>query len=419
MSVFLISFCRWQNDPLCDGPFPKTFNEVKRTLENCRKQKYGKPPTNCEEILREFQREEIFESLGRSRHKERGVFFNTVQIGADFENCIFSSAKSIALIEENIDIKDRFFVMDATFRVTPRGKFKQLLILHAKLGKKTFPIVYALMSRKTTEAYFNILKYVDEELLPLSGSGIIIDFEKAERQAISKLKTGIKIFGCFFHFCQALRRKLASMGQLFELVRNQEKVKNIFSQFQCLALLPAAEIEDSFKKLAKKALKETILFANFIDYFDREWIKIVTPKHFSVFMKGTRTTGSAETFNGQINQRFKTHGNFYHFCEALQMEEVVIATELENYINGSIQKQKLPKYYRMRNKFIRENSIMLQNGEISTSIFLATMANRKSHVLYDDQDISLNEVEVEIAQESTELYGGNDQWKKPICRILT
>lgn len=396
-------FHSWQNDPLCDGPFPKTFDEVKRTLENCRKQKYGKAPTNCEEILREFQRQEIFTSLGHSLHKDRGVLFNTVQKGSTFENCIFSSAKSIALIKDNVDTKDRFFAMDATFRVTPRGKFKQLLIIHARFGKKFFPIVYALMSRKTTEAYFNILKYVHEKLIPIRGAGIIIDFEKAERLAIERLKTGIKIFGCWFHFCQSLRRKLATMGELFEVVRNEEKVKTIFSQFQCLALLPAAEIEKCFRELAKKALKETTLFAEFIDYFDREWIKIVKPKHFSIFMLGTRTTGSAETFNGQINQRFKTHGNFFHFCEALQKEELVIATQLENFVTGSIQQQKQPKFYKKRNELIRKFSLMLQNGEIAPSLFLITMANRKNKVVFADEEISLNEIVVE-----TQAYGGDE-----------
>lgn len=388
-------FFRWQKDALCDGPFPKTFEEVKRTLENCRKQKYGKAPTNCREIEREFAKANIFESLGISRHQERGIFFNTVQIGDGFENCIFSSSKSISLIKDNVDTKDRFFLMDATFRVTPRGIFNQLLIIHTQFGKKTFPIIYALMSRKSTNAYLSVLKYVHENLIPIAGAGIIIDFEKAERLAISKLNSGITILGCWFHFCQALRRKLASMGELFELVRKDERAKTIFSQFQCLPLLPSAVIEETFKELAKKALRVSTLFATFIDYFDREWIKIVKPKHFSVFMRGTRTTGPAESFNGQINQRFKTHGNFYHFCETMQKEEVVIAQQLENYIEGSIQRGKQPKYLKKRNKTIKKFSRMLQDREVTPSQFLTTMANRKNHILYADEDVSLTSAETD------------------------
>lgn len=98
------------------------------------------------------------------------------------------------------------------------------------------------------------------------------------------------------------------MGELFELVRTDDIAMTIFRQFQCLALLPADKIEITFKDLAKKTLKVSPLFSNFIDYFNREWIKIVKPIHFSVFMRGTRTTGSAESYNHQVNQRFKTHG---------------------------------------------------------------------------------------------------------------
>lgn len=403
-----LNFLRWQTDPLCDSAFPKSFDEVKRTLNNCRRLKFGNPPRNCEEIQREFQKEELFENLGRSKQRFHGVLFNTVQITDRYENCIFSSPFALELIKENIsNVKDRFFVMDATFRVTPQGNFQQLLIIHAFIGKKSFPIVYALMSRKTKEAYFNLLKYVHEELIELNESGIIIDFEKAERGAISELQMGIRIFGCWFHFCQALRRKIASMQELFQLVRTDGMAKHLFLKFQCLALLPSDMIEDAFKELAKRALRDFALFAPFVDYFDREWIKIVTPHHFSVFMRGLRTTGHAETYNCRINQRFKTHGNFFRFCESLQDEEVVIVNHLEGYFQGTIQYEKLPKFYKKRNKLIRKYSLMLQNKEISVQQFLTTMANKKNNVLYADEDISIEEEEVKM-NEDVELFGGLD-----------
>lgn len=186
------------------------------------------------------------------------------------------------------------------------------------------------MSRKTTDAYFNLLQYVHKYLVAIVGAGIIIDFEKAERLAIKKLKTNITIYGCWFHFCQALRRNLAKMGILYELVRRDENARIIFKPFECLALLPDDVIEATFEKLAKKALKISPLFASFIDYFDRERIKIVKPQHFSVF----------KSFNNQVNHRFKTHGNFFHFCEMLQKEELVIAQQLENYVEGTVQRER-------------------------------------------------------------------------------
>lgn len=56
---------------------------------------------------------------------------------------------------------------------------------------------------------------------------------------------------------------------------------------------------------------------------------------------------------------------------------------------------------------IKNYSLMLKNGEISVGVFLATMANRKNNIVYADEIISLNEREVQLAQES-ESYGGHD-----------
>lgn len=105
-------------------------------MENCGRKKYGKAPTDGNEIRKEFEKPEIFELLGRSLHHERGDFFNVMQIKKDHENCILSSAKSISLILENVREEDRFFLLDGTFRVTPRGHFQQVLILHFQFGIK-------------------------------------------------------------------------------------------------------------------------------------------------------------------------------------------------------------------------------------------------------------------------------------------
>lgn len=127
----------WQKDPMCKGSeYPRTFDEFKKTLSNIRKKKYGKSPTNGREILLEFQKENVREEYGFSLLQDRGPFFNDVIITDRFENCIFSSSKSIALILENTLEKDRFFIVDGTFRITAKGVWQQTLILHINFGIK-------------------------------------------------------------------------------------------------------------------------------------------------------------------------------------------------------------------------------------------------------------------------------------------
>lgn len=263
------------------------------------------------------------------------------------------------------------------------------------------------MSRRTTEAYFNALYYINDKLISLKGISIIIDFERAMRLALIQLGIVKDILGCWFHSCQAIRRRMASMVELFKLVRSKQNVYSIFRQFQCLALLPPEKIEGAFLELSREALKVTPLFADFIDYFNREWIGIVKPVHFSVFMRGTRTTAGAEASNGQINKRFKANGTFFHFCESMQNEEVVIAQQLENDLDGTIQRENQTPFYKRRNKLINKYSIQLKNGDIEPMHLLRIMANHKNNILYGESDTSQNAAEVRISVE-TELYGGSD-----------
>lgn len=109
---------------------------MRRTMEDWRKAKYGKAPKNAKEIADVFKKTDIFETLGKSLYRGRGTFYNCSQITENYENCIFSSPRSIQLIKENVDEKDRFFFMDATFSITPRGSFQQVLIIYAQFGPK-------------------------------------------------------------------------------------------------------------------------------------------------------------------------------------------------------------------------------------------------------------------------------------------
>lgn len=282
---------------------------------------------------------------------------------------------------------------------------------------QTYPIVYALMRKRTIEAYLSVLEYIHNNIIPIRGKGFIIDFEKAMRQALRRVAPNIPILGCWFHMCQALRRKLASIKELFELVRSDSECKEHFRRFQCLALLPEKDITPIFIRLSREALTKSTLFGAFVDYFHNEWISRVTPKFFSVFEQDTRTTGSAENFNCKSNKSFRTHGNFYSFCETLQREELATSTELEHDLN-TVVRVRQTKYYKERNKLIKEHSAQLKSGEISPYTFLKIMANIKNKVLYSDKSISIEDVEVEYAV-NTELEDYNCNFEDdeflPLC----
>lgn len=147
IALFLISDAflflllqRWEADPLCDGRFPKNYDECKKNLYNIRKNRYGRAPTNGNEVIAEFKKEFICNHLGYSLAKNPAPFFNDVIVENGFENCFFSSANSIELVLSNIPESQRFFIVDGTFQITPKGVWQQVLMLHINFGVKVSQI---------------------------------------------------------------------------------------------------------------------------------------------------------------------------------------------------------------------------------------------------------------------------------------
>lgn len=128
---------RWQNDSLCNGkPYPKVFDEIRKTLGEIKNRRFGKAPVNGKQVIEEFKKPTVMDAFGYSQLQDHGRIFNDVIISERFEYCVFSSAKSIALILENTEESERVFILDGTFRITPKGIWEQTLILQINFGIK-------------------------------------------------------------------------------------------------------------------------------------------------------------------------------------------------------------------------------------------------------------------------------------------
>lgn len=240
------------------------------------------------------------------------------------------------------------------------------------------------MTRKTQAAYEHALRYVHENVFSLQCGAMITDYECAMRQAIRKVVPNIKLLGCWFHYAQAIRRKVASISDLFDLIRTTEKARDIYYKIICLALLPHDRIERAFNEIALEALQLSKAFTPLIKYFQKQWLERVGPKNFSVFLEETRTTCSAEGYNGKLGKNFKTHPNFLEFIELLQWEELNKSNELEKHINGTLQIQPKKKY-RERAAMIREESTKFTiPNKTNSHLFLNRMTNLRNNIFPSD-----------------------------------
>lgn len=265
------------------------------------------------------------------------------------------------------------------------------------------------MTRRTICAYAAALSFVNQKLIELDGLGIIIDFENAMRLALKIVCPNLPIYGCLFHYMQALQRKIKSIPSLFQLIRTNPDAKFLFRKFQALALLPANLIKDCFVYLLRETL-ETFQFkefAPFLDYFKTQWLKRVKPVHFSVYNLETRTTGAAEAFNCKVNKSFRTHGDFFNFVEALQKEETVKADQFSRDINGILQPDRRKMFFKKRAQLISKYWKQLEKKIITPKHFLSIMANLNNEILCDEKLMFTDEIDLKLSNENI-LIDGDD-----------
>ena len=103
--------------------------------------------------------------------------------------------------------------IDATFTVVPNPFYQCLVVMIFEETLQIYiPILYILMTNKSKKMYRNALEWV----FKLSGRRInpktvTCDFKQALMNAVAGIFLFSKIIGCFFHWKQAICRKLASL----------------------------------------------------------------------------------------------------------------------------------------------------------------------------------------------------------------
>jgi len=90
----------------------------------------------------------------------------------------------------------RLVYVDATFRVVP-SLFYQLFTVFVQYSDHSFPVMYALMTRKTTALYRGVFNKLHELLPEFQPSQVIADFEEAPATAIrSVFGNAVTVSGC-------------------------------------------------------------------------------------------------------------------------------------------------------------------------------------------------------------------------------
>lgn len=153
------------------------------------------------------------------------------------------------------------------------------------------------MTRKTEVAYTHLFRKIDNSIFKLEPASIMSDFERALRNAIRTVYSNCQLNGCWFHYCQAIRRKCLSIRGFNIKLDADEGAKKLFHKFLAIPLVRIDLINVAVTHLVAESIQFGPEFAVFVDYFERQWMRIETPESFCIFMETSRTNNLVESHN--------------------------------------------------------------------------------------------------------------------------
>ena len=176
----------------------------------------------------------------------------------------------------------------------------------------------------------------------------MLDFELALRNALKSVFVGIHLQGCWFHYCQAIWRRVHHLkldGEYPHKAHGGKYIKRIMS----LALMNAngSMIESMFEMLqhnyrSKDRHHLTIpvqkAFDELFAYVAKQWIynpKLPTSE-LSVFDTPVRTNNEVENWNGQLwNTVNRNPQSFYKLLKVLKKVSVSSRQEVRSKLRNS------------------------------------------------------------------------------------
>lgn len=212
-------------------------------------------PKTAADIVAAYQNQNILSNYGMAVAAggvEASLFYRKTYSEAQFAYCIFASQYIADRVAE-LEPARRHFFMDATFRVVPYGDFSQLLVIHASFFEKTIPFIYVLMTRKTEATYTHLFKCIEAEILALNAFSFMTDYEVAMRNALGIVYFDAKLFSCWFHFCQSVKRHGSQIDGFMLAARSNTKSAKLYYELLCLPLLPPEHIMNVFSGSEKHA----------------------------------------------------------------------------------------------------------------------------------------------------------------------
>ena len=133
--------------------------------------------------------------------------------------------------------------------------------LNNRTRTEAFPLVYSVLSSKTTTIYQTFLAQLAHVTPP---STIIMDFEKSAINAFSDAFPTSQIRGCFFHLTQNIYRQFQKLG-LQQRYQEDQQLAHQVKLLSSLAFVPCRDVIKRFCQVLKMLPPELQPLAEYFD----------------------------------------------------------------------------------------------------------------------------------------------------------
>lgn len=251
-----------------------TKGEVKKITEDFKQKNYSGFPDEIVNITIELN--------GRVTH--RYLFYYTL---FPSNLMIFASDYQINFLKNS-----SYMFVDGTFKIPSEYKNGQLFnfVVLDNQSKVFVPVIHVLMKKREKSDYDEMFSLLKNKIDFSSIKLIHSDFEVGLQKSLSENFIDAKIAGCFFHYCQALKRYIK------KLYIENTSTKLLFEIFKNFPFINEFNNKIIFEALVNEKVPKLNFF---LAYYQKTWLDNKFINNLNLDFK---TNNPVESFHSELSR---------------------------------------------------------------------------------------------------------------------
>lgn len=196
-------------------------------------------------------------------------------------NRIFYSNSAAELMEQSEE-----YHIDGTFKYCPK-LFYQVVTIHCIYKNQAIPSAFIFLQKKEADTYVEALQHIRNNCFNKNLKRVLTDFESSLMIAVNTVFKDTTIKGCWFHYCQAIKKKLFSFGLKSQYTSDWD-FRFWIKRFLVLPLMPLEKIQQSMEIIFDKIpLVSDNKQIKFLHYYIKQWLNGSLSPVFGIIIRLT------------------------------------------------------------------------------------------------------------------------------------